>query len=146
MVGSSGGGYGALLAGTATTAPRCVATLSGISDPAAHLAWISARRGGPTYRWWGRALGGEDPASVKRVAPAINAADLKSPLLLLHGEGDTVVASEQAERLAKALKAAGKPVEFIPLAGDDHWLSLGATRQQTLQAIVAFLEHHNPPK
>lgn len=40
---------------------------------------------------------------------------------------------------------AGKPVEFITLEGEDHWLSRGATRQKMLNETVAFVEKHNPP-
>jgi dipeptidyl aminopeptidase/acylaminoacyl peptidase len=47
--------------------------------------------------------------------------------------------------MADALRAAGKPVELVELAGEDHWLSNGATRLQMLQATVDFLEKNNPP-
>jgi len=29
--------------------------------------------------------------------------------------------------------------------GEDHWLSRGETRLQTLEATMAFVEKHNPP-
>ena len=34
--------------------------------------------------------------------------------------------------MAAALKKAGKPVSFITLDGEDHWLSRGATRLRML--------------
>ena len=64
-----------------------------------------------------------------------------SPILLIRELDDTVVAYELAEALTKA----GKSVELIVQKGEDHWLSRGDTRLQTLQATVAFLEKHNPP-
>jgi dipeptidyl aminopeptidase/acylaminoacyl peptidase len=47
--------------------------------------------------------------------------------------------------MAAALKKAGKPVDLLVQDHADHWFSLGATRLQTLQATVAFLEKNNPP-
>ena len=44
------------------------------------------------------------------------------------------------------MKGSGKPVEFLTLTDEDHWLSHDATRQQMLQATVTFLEKNNPPK
>jgi dipeptidyl aminopeptidase/acylaminoacyl peptidase len=44
-----------------------------------------------------------------------------------------------------ALQQAGKPVEYVEMAGEDHWLSRGETRLQMLTATVAFLEKNNPP-
>jgi len=43
------------------------------------------------------------------------------------------------------LKAAGKPVEFVTLESEDHFLSRSATRLQMLEATVKFLEANNPP-
>lgn len=48
--------------------------------------------------------------------------------------------------MESALKQAGKPVEFVTLDGEDHWLSREATRVQMLQATVTFLEKYNPPQ
>lgn len=44
-----------------------------------------------------------------------------------------------------ALEDAGKPVEFIELEGEDHYLSQPNTRMRMLEAAVAFVEKHNPP-
>ena len=44
----------------------------------------------------------------------------------------------------KALKRAGKDVEFITLKGEDHWLSSSETRLALLKAVDEFLEKHNP--
>ncbi len=67
------------------------------------------------------------------------------PILLVHGVDDTVVRYEQSERMAEALKRAGKPYEFVTLKGEDHWGSRSETRLQLLQAWIKFLEAHNPP-
>jgi dipeptidyl aminopeptidase/acylaminoacyl peptidase len=67
------------------------------------------------------------------------------PILLIHGKDDTVVPYVQSQIMADALRKAGKPVEFVTLSHEDHWLSHGDTRLQTLRSVVAFLEKNNPP-
>jgi dipeptidyl aminopeptidase/acylaminoacyl peptidase len=47
--------------------------------------------------------------------------------------------------MADALVHAGKSVELVTLKHEDHWLSRSATRQQMLEASVAFLKKNNPP-
>ncbi len=70
---------------------------------------------------------------------------VSGPILLIHGKDDTVVPYEQSEVMEKALKHAGKPVQFVTLKHEDHWLSRNATRLQMLEATVAFLRANNPP-
>ena len=43
-----------------------------------------------------------------------------------------------------ALKRAGKPVEYMELKGEDHWLSVAATREQMLTKSAEFLSRCNP--
>jgi dipeptidyl aminopeptidase/acylaminoacyl peptidase len=51
---------------------------------------------------------------------------------------------EQSQIMADALKKVGKPVEFVVLNHEDHWLSHGDTRLQMLQAVMDFLAKNNP--
>ena len=46
---------------------------------------------------------------------------------------------------ARALEKAKKPVEFVTLKAEDHWLSREGTRQQMLSETITFLEKNNPP-
>ncbi|WP_426026412.1 alpha/beta hydrolase family protein [Brevundimonas sp. TSRC1-1] len=55
-----------------------------------------------------------------------------------------MVPIEQSRVMAEAMRRAGKPVEFIELQGEDHWLSRADTRQQMLRETVRFLEANNP--
>jgi dipeptidyl aminopeptidase/acylaminoacyl peptidase len=47
--------------------------------------------------------------------------------------------------MQRALMAAGKPVEFVVLPKEDHFLSRDETRLQMLKASVGFVEKYNPP-
>lgn len=85
-----------------------------------------------------------DPV-LQQISPALNVDKVAIPILLIHGKDDTVVPLEQSRLMETALKKAGKPVELVVMAGEDHWLSRGDTRLQMLNSVVAFVEQHNPP-
>ena len=100
-----------------------------------------------TLRSWDRFMGAKgvnDPA-LDAISPAQLAAKATIPILLIHGKDDTVVPYAQSQIMADALKRAGKPVTFVTLKGEDHWLSRGETRLQMLTAAMAFIEANNPP-
>ncbi|HEY8616461.1 S9 family peptidase [Phenylobacterium sp.] len=148
IVGASYGGYAAL-AGAALEpeAYRCAASVAGLSDLKRFVDWAADQRGVAARRWWTRFMGAEnsrDPV-LAAYSPALHADKVKGPILLVHGRDDTVVPLEQSRVMAEALQRAGKPVELIVQPGEDHWLSQADTRLAMLEAVIAFLERHNPP-
>jgi dipeptidyl aminopeptidase/acylaminoacyl peptidase len=148
IVGASYGGYAAL-AGAAldTGVYRCAVSYGGISDMRRFNSWVGTNDGFASQRYFLRFLGAEsikDP-SLLQVSPASHIDKVTIPVLLIHGKDDTVVPLEQSRIMADALKAAGKPVEFVTLDSTDHWLTNGDTRLAMLKATVAFLEKNNPP-
>jgi len=88
--------------------------------------------------------GPNDPA-VTQISPSEHIDAITVPILLIHGKDDTVVAYQQSDTMAAALKRAGKNFEFVTLNREDHWLSRPETRTQMLQSSVAFLRKYNPP-
>lgn len=52
-----------------------------------------------------------------------NVEKIKSPLLLLHGQEDTVVPLEQARLMAASLEEKGKDVRLVEFPGDGHMLA-----------------------
>jgi dipeptidyl aminopeptidase/acylaminoacyl peptidase len=78
------------------------------------------------------------------ISPRKLAGRADAPILLIHGKDDTVVPFDQSERMADALKGAGKPHQLVVLKGEDHWLSRAETRLQMLESAVAFVQKHNP--
>ncbi len=68
-----------------------------------------------------------------------------APILLLHSELDVTVPIYQSENMEKALKKAGKNVEFVRLSGDDHYLTLEQTRLDLLKQTERFLAAHIGP-
>ena len=69
---------------------------------------------------------------------------MTAPILLIHGDDDTVVPYGQSTRMKRALEREGKSVELIKLKGEDHWMSVADTRMQMLQAVDQFLATHMP--
>jgi dipeptidyl aminopeptidase/acylaminoacyl peptidase len=151
IAGGSYGGYAALAGVTLDPGVyRCAVSLAGVSD----LRLLYADEvGGVNYeedlgrRYWNRYLGTSGPSDPKLddLSPVRHVAAVSAPVLLIHGRDDTVVLFKQSQVMASALRSAGKPVEFVELKGEDHWLSRTETRMQMLQATVSFLKVNNPP-
>jgi dipeptidyl aminopeptidase/acylaminoacyl peptidase len=151
IVGASYGGYAALAGPTLDPGVyRCAVSVAGISDMPRFLRWVDRQKGhddNDAQRYWDRFMGVSDRHDplLDTLSPITHVAAVTVPILLIHGRDDTVVPYEQSDLMADALKDAGKPVELVTLKDEDHWLSYSATRQQMLQATVAFLKRHNPP-
>lgn len=152
IVGASYGGYAALAGATLDRGVyRCAVSIAGVSDLRSMVedeARQGVRRNNEMVRYWNRFMGADGPGdrSLDSRSPVRLAAQADAPILLLHGRDDTVVPIDQSRRMAQALRAANKPVEFIELDGEDHWLSRAETRQRMLAETVRFMEQHNPPR
>jgi dipeptidyl aminopeptidase/acylaminoacyl peptidase len=151
IVGASYGGYAAL-AGVALQSDvyRCAVAVAGISDPADFIRWVKRKEAYGDQvglRYWERFLGVSDPGDkqLDAISPLRHAEQITVPLLLIHGRDDTTVPYDQSESIARALKHAGRPAQFITLDKEDHYLSRSATRLQMLQSSVEFLRKYNPP-
>jgi dipeptidyl aminopeptidase/acylaminoacyl peptidase len=147
IVGASFGGYAALAAATMhPEAYRCAASIAGISDLGVLLGEEMRAYGpssGPARAL--RVMLGKAPKTLlDSTSPARIARKAGVPVLLIHGDKDTVVPIEQSRLMADAMKAAGKPVELVTLAGENHYLTKAATRTQTLEALDAFLAKNLP--
>ncbi len=151
IVGASYGGYAAMAGPTLDNSVyRCAVSVAGVSDLRAMVQWEAeqGRRDSQVVQYWNRFMGADrlGDRSLDDRSPAKQAARSDAPILLIHGRDDTVVPYRQSVVLAEALRAAGKPVEFIEMNGEDHWLSRADTRTRMLNETVRFLETHNPPR
>ncbi|MDO9610079.1 MAG: S9 family peptidase [Brevundimonas sp.] len=150
IVGASYGGYAAMAGLTLDAGVyRCGVAVAGVSDLRRMVNWEARQEGrndSQTVRYWNRFMGAArlNDRALDALSPARLADTVDSPLLLIHGKDDTVVHIEQSRIMAEAMRRAGKPVEFIELQGEDHWLSRADTRQQMLRETVRFLEANNP--
>lgn len=149
--GWSYGGYAAMAGPTIDPGVyRCAAAGAGVSDLPRMLAWERDQTGGRdtvVMRYWKRFMGAEriNDGSLDEVSPTRMARNADVPILLIHGRDDSVVPYEQTQMFADALRREGKDVEVVDLQGEDHWLSRRSGRLAVFQALIPFLEEHNPP-
>jgi dienelactone hydrolase len=76
---------------------------------------------------------------IREGSPTQNAAAIKAPVLLFHGDRDLNVGIEQSRVMARRLKEAGKTVELVEFKKLDHQLDDSAVRTQMLEKSDAFL-------
>ncbi len=150
ITGASYGGYAALAGITLDKGVyRCAVSVAGIGDVRQMINFeiLRYREESRLVRYDKRLFGVTSTSDPKLDArsPARHADQADGPVLLIHGKEDTVVQYDQSTDMRRALEKAGKPVEFVTLREEDHWLSREATRQQMLAATVTFLEKNNPP-
>ncbi len=149
IVGDSYGGYAAMAGVTLQSGIyRCAVSVAGVSDLRRLMSQTGTDDGvrSLTTRYWRRFIGAAsagDPV-FDAVSPARHADRLSVPLLLIHGDIDTVVQPEQSRIMQNAARRAGKTVELVTLKGEDHNLSRGATRVVMLLAIARFLRENLP--
>jgi len=149
VMGASYGGYAALQSGaTQADLYRCVVSIAGLSDLITMLRWERSEAGADSdrYDYWLKSIGDprEDRERLEAVSPIRHAAGWRLPVLLIHGDADDVVPVSQSRDMDRALRRAGKEVEFLVLDGAGH--SGWPTRQETtaLTTVEAFLARHLP--
>lgn len=87
----------------------------------------------------------EDPKKLWEFSPLKYVENVKTPLLILHGELDFRCPIEQGEQLFIALKHLRKNVEFVRFPGANHELSRSGhpdMRIERLNHIVRWFEKH----
>ncbi|WP_326538805.1 S9 family peptidase [Pseudorhodoferax sp.] len=124
IYGASYGGYSALVGATFTPEVfACAVDVVGMSDLASLL------KDAPPYwelgrPWWQRFVGdpakAEDLQRMREKSPLYRAQQARGPILIMHGVNDARVKLDQSERMVAALRAAGKPVEYLTFQGDGH--------------------------
>jgi dipeptidyl aminopeptidase/acylaminoacyl peptidase len=76
---------------------------------------------------------------LREGSPAQNAAKIKAPVLLFHGDLDLNVGIAQSRKMQARLKGAGAQSELIVYPGLDHQLDDSAARTDMLRRSDAFL-------
>ncbi|MEL7312764.1 MAG: prolyl oligopeptidase family serine peptidase [Pseudomonadota bacterium] len=140
IAGGSYGGYAALMG--VVKEPelfQCAISFAGVSD----LPKLIQRErrfidGEYRTRFIGRLWG--DRKMLAENSPAKRADEIRVPVLLLHGDRDTVVDIGQSELMAKRLKKNDVPHEYIVFEDGDHHLSMYPHRLEYLQATGQFLK------
>lgn len=142
IVGASFGGYAALAGATFTPdLYACAASWAGVSDLPLEIHAEVSDFGtkSQVVSFWGSRIGLDDMPKLSATSPDKQAARVKCPILLMHGEGDTTVRIEQSEVMNEALLNAGKAVKFIRFPSEDHYMNIADTRIRILKELEKFL-------
>jgi dipeptidyl aminopeptidase/acylaminoacyl peptidase len=138
VVGWSYGGYAALQANVLDADLfKAVVAIAPVTDLA--LLKIQATR----YTNW-KLVGdfvGNGP-HITEGSPMKNAQAFKAPVLMFHGDMDLNVDIEQARRMDKALREAGKSSTLVEYPELDHSLPDETARADMLRKSEAFLRQH----
>jgi dipeptidyl aminopeptidase/acylaminoacyl peptidase len=142
-IGVAGGSYGGymtlLLCATSDRFRAAIAerglynwlSLTGASD----FGHCHARLFGGKWPW-------EDPARYLAASPMRLVANVKTPMMVVHQEGDLRVGTEQAVQLFNALKHGGVPTALVLFPEEDHGMTRGGRidrRLERLRQIEAWL-------
>jgi dipeptidyl aminopeptidase/acylaminoacyl peptidase len=81
----------------------------------------------------------EKPGVYANLSPITYVKNVKTPLLILHSEGDRRCPLEQAEQFYAALKALGREAEFLVFPEEDHGLSRSGRPDRRLARLEFLL-------
>ncbi len=123
IMGTSYGGYAAMMG--AVRRPelyKAAISICGVTDLVEMLRWERVTDDTPDkiiFDFWTKRIGdmGTDRADIEAASPRLRAAEIRCPVLLVHGKKDEVVPVAQSEIMLRALRGAGKSVEYIEIDG-----------------------------
>jgi dipeptidyl aminopeptidase/acylaminoacyl peptidase len=146
IYGGSYGGYAAVW-GLIKTPDlfRCGVSFAGVSDLTYMFKDDSDVNDDPVARLSQRRTVG-DPKTQQQafdaVSPLKNAALIKAPLLLVHGNEDERVPIAHSRKLLAELRRHRKSVEWLELEGEGHGIWGKDNRQRFYDALLRFLDTH----
>lgn len=136
-IGASYGGFMTMYLQTKTDLFAAAVSHAGISNVTSYwgegywgYSYNSVAAAG-SYPW-------NNPDLFTKHGALFNADKIKTPLLLLHGTVDTNVPIGESIQLYNALKILGKPVEFITVDGENHFISDYPKRELWHNSIMAW--------
>lgn len=145
IMGASYGGYAAIWAAIRSPGRyRCAVSWAGPTDMAAML-----RHSTPMFiprryiRERRRQLRGDEETNLRAISPIRATRQLAVPLLIGHGEADTVVPADQSHRLVRALRERAD-VESVFYEKSGHDFGRAQDQADYLRRVEAFLSRHNP--
>lgn len=144
VMGASYGGYSTLFAlAHEPGLYRCGVAIAAVTDWSLLWKFKADDAYKEAYRYWSERVGDmEDSATqerLARVSPLNLAAEIKAPVLLVHGKEDYNVPLDQAQKMAAALERAGHPPRTLYFAGLGHAFPVGEDGARFLKEIEQFL-------
>ena len=160
VAGLSGGGYSTFGLITQTTRFKAAIAISGFSDLISnygifnqYVRYSSESRfqdvPDPQGMTWSEQANGssgldgppwKDPARYLRNSPLFYADKVQTPVLIVHGDMDAAVASEQSEEFFIAMRRQGKRARYLQYAGEEHFLHSRANVRDFWNQAYAWLD------
>lgn len=146
VVGASYGGYAALWAAIRNPERyRCAASFAGVADWAAMLKYDRRFFSKKRRASWEARVTGDATLDLSTVSPTLQASRLARPVLIAHGDTDSIVPISQSKKLVDALtKAGNKNFEYQVYKGEGHGFSNPLNQKDWFDRLDAFLAKHNP--
>ena len=94
---------------------------------------------------WETKMGGppeKKPAIYRKANVLFDVAQIKTPLLILHGEEDPQVPPQESQEFAAALKKAGKTFSYIAYPNEGHGFQQREHRKDADERELAFLNKY----
>lgn len=145
IMGGSYGGYAALM-GSIMRPDLYKAAIgyAGVYDLVQMMEYQRSTDATPddfVYGFWRDRIG--DPATdlgaVQTASPRLRASEVRCPVLLVHGDLDGVVPPSQTEGMRRALRDAGKSVDFIEVRNAGHGDWAREVDQEIWRRYIDFL-------
>ena len=141
LYGASYGGYAALMgAAKEPDLYRCAAGYVGVYD-----LELMHKQKSRSARWMGTYMDdwvGDDRARLVDVSPTALASRIRVPVFLAAGGKDEIAPQAHSERMEKALKAAGVPVETLYVRTEGHGFYAEANQRTYYTRLLDFLSRH----
>ncbi|MCG9916804.1 MAG: S9 family peptidase [Phenylobacterium sp.] len=147
IVGASYGGYAALVGVTLhPEAFQCAAAIAPVTDLQMLQLNVVRRSGRESGFFVGfrDQLANASREQMAAASPVTHAAAATAPILLMHGDQDTVVLLDHSVLMKNALERAGKPVELVVFEGENHYFFRPQSRARMLEQLGSFLSTHLP--
>jgi dipeptidyl aminopeptidase/acylaminoacyl peptidase len=146
IMGASYGGYAALMGVVKDPDQyRCAVATAAVSDPRFlyEFHWSDVSYESLWYALpWTLGDPKKDEALLIAASPLVHAARIKAPVLLVHGGKDLRVPIQSGERMAEAMRKAGKAVEFVVYPDEGHSFRHDANRFDYYRRVEKFLAQH----
>jgi dipeptidyl aminopeptidase/acylaminoacyl peptidase len=94
---------------------------------------------------WETKMGGppeKKPAVYRKADVLLEVTEIKTPLLILHGEEDPQVPPQESQEFAAALKKAGKTFTYITYPNEGHGLQQREHRKDAYERELSFLNKY----
>jgi dipeptidyl aminopeptidase/acylaminoacyl peptidase len=100
------------------------------------------------YEWHQTMIGGErgDKSRLRESSPLRRVAEIRVPVLLGHGTDDQRVHVRQSQRMAEALKKAGKDYQYLEFPDEVHGFLLESNRIRWYTSLADFFDRNLAPR